>query len=378
MQKVANLKELIKSVPEPAKIAVLIVLLSKIIILSTAYNATYVNEGGGPPLAILQNLFNRWDASNYVDIAKNGYVNTGNEANFIVFFPLYPLLIKAFTFDFAYANIVALAISNVSSLIAFLYLYKLAKLEFNQNVAVKSVLLLSFFPLAYFLCVPYTEGLFFALVISGFYYARLGRWHLVGLIGFLAALTRLAGLLLLPVFLVEYLHQQGWKPKKIGWSALAPFSALAGFLIYLNINNQITGSPFTFMAIESEHWFNRLDPISGLKSAWWWATQSGYPSNLAIGIAPLVFAFFGFAMVGLAVWRRLRPSYAIYMFLSWGLAVSTAWWISVPRYIMAMFPMFFLLSLLIKRKAAFAAVAAASCVALLYFTVLFAIGWWAF
>ena len=91
-------------------------------------------------------MFSRWDASNYVSIAKNGYVTTGEEAYFIVFFPLYPLLIKAFTWNFAYVNLTALIVANACSLIAALYLYKLAKLEFNDGVAVKAVLFLSVFP----------------------------------------------------------------------------------------------------------------------------------------------------------------------------------------------------------------------------------------
>ena len=65
-------------------------------------------------------------------LPKTGTSTPANDANFIVFFPLYPLLIRAITFDFAYGNISALIIANVCSLIAFLYLYKLAKLEFNE------------------------------------------------------------------------------------------------------------------------------------------------------------------------------------------------------------------------------------------------------
>ena len=114
----------------------------------------------------------------------------------------------------SYINLSALIVANVCSLIAFIYLYKLAKLEFGEGVAVKAVLFLSVFPTAYFLSAPYTEGLFFAVVIASIYYARLGKWEIAGLMSLFAALTRLAGLLLLPVLLVEYYHQKGWKPKK--------------------------------------------------------------------------------------------------------------------------------------------------------------------
>ena len=168
-------KALLDKIPESAKLAIIIVLMAKLLVFTIGYVVTYINQGPASPLTIVGDMFYRWDASNYVDIAQNWYVNTGNQANFIVFFPLYPLIIRAFTFDFSYINLTALIVSNVSSMVAFFYLYKLAKLEFNDVVAVKAVLFLSVFPTAYFLSVPYTEGLFFALIIAGFYYARLGK-----------------------------------------------------------------------------------------------------------------------------------------------------------------------------------------------------------
>jgi hypothetical protein len=60
------------------------------------------------------------------------------------------------------------------------------------------------------------------------------------------------------------------------------------------------------------------------------------------------------------------------------LAVSTSFWISVPRYIMAMFPMFILFATLTRRKTVNFAIVAAFGVGLIFFTALFAIGWWAF
>ena len=373
-----NIKALIQKIPRSVKLAILIVVLAKILVLTIGYAVAYLTSGPASPLTIIMNMFYHWDAPHYVSIAENGYVNTGDAANFIVFFPLYPALIRVFTVDFNYASLSALIISNVSSLIAFLYLYKLAKLEFDDKVAVKAVLFLSVFPTAYFLSAPYTEGLFFALLIASIYYARLGKWQFAGLISFLAALTRIEGLLLLPVLLVEYFHQKGWKPKKTDLNILWPLLALAGFLIYLGINYQVTGSPFTFLTVEAVHWFNRLDPKAGLTAAYSWARNASYPDNVTIGLAPLVFALFGLLMVGVSFWRRLRPVYIVYMFLSWGLAVSTSWWISVPRYVMAMFPMFMLFGLLSNRKAVNIAIVIVSGVFLCYFTVFFALDWWAF
>jgi hypothetical protein len=371
-----QIQKLYNKIPHDAKLAILIVILAKILVFAVGLTANIA--AGTASASTLFTMFNRWDAPHYLDIAQNWYVNTGDPANFIVFFPLYPILIRLITINFDYANISALIVANICSFVAFYYLYKLAKLEFNNGVAVKAVLFMSIFPMAYFLSAPYTEGLFFATVIASIYYARVSRWEVAGLLSMFAALSRLAGLLLLPVLLVEYFHQKGWKPSKVDlkivWAALA----VVGFLIYLSINLQVTGDAFKFMEIEKTHWFNTLDPITGLKLAWSWATTRAYPDNLSIGIAPIGFAVFGLVMFGAAVWKRFRPSYLLYMFLTWGLAVSTSWWISVPRYIMAMFPMFILLGALTQKKWANAAITGVFIVGLCYFTATFALGWWAF
>jgi hypothetical protein len=373
-----KIKTLIQKIPPSVKLAALIVVIAKILVFAIGYAVAFQNSGSAPPLTIVMNMFNHWDAPHYESIAKNGYVNTGDAANFIVFFPLYPILIRLFTFDFNYINLSALIVSNVCSLIAFFYLYKLAKLEFNDSVAVKAVLFLSVFPTAYFLSAPYTEGPFFALVIASIYYSRLGKWQLAGLISLLAALTRVAGVLLLPVLLVEYFHQKGWNPRKTDPKILWILLALAGLLIYLGLNYQVTGSPFTFLRVEATHWYNRLDPRTGLYAAWGWARNASYPSNITIGLAPLAFAVFGLMMIGISIWRRIRPVYIVYMFLCWALAVSTSWWISVPRYVMAMFPIFMLFGLLTNRKTVNIAIVIVSGALLCYFTIFFARGQWAF
>ena len=40
-------------------------------------------------------VWNRWDAPHYLDIARQGYVSTGEESRWIVFYPLYPWLVRA-------------------------------------------------------------------------------------------------------------------------------------------------------------------------------------------------------------------------------------------------------------------------------------------
>lgn len=391
-----NVSAIFQKIPKSAKMTILIVVLSKLLIFSVGYIVTFMSnphfilytaQGTLPstPFNIVMYEFAKplaaQDSYHYLYIAHHWYDSnpSDDQYNFIVFFPLYPILVKLITFDFSYVNLSALIVSNASSVIALFYLFKLAKLDFDDGVAQKVVLFLSIFPTAYFMSVPYTEGLFLALTIACLYYARLGKWPLAGVLGFLAALTRLGGLLMMPVLLVECLHQKGWKPRKIvnlnlAWICLA----FAGFLIYLGINYQVTDDAFMFVTIERVHWYSTLNPYSGFTTAISWAQHAAYPNNLLLGFAPLAFAAFGLAMIVFGVIRRLPPSYLVCMLLSWMFAIAYSFWISPPRYVMAMFPMFILMGMLTRKKTVNIAITVVSAVLLCYFTELFSLGYTVF
>jgi Gpi18-like mannosyltransferase len=369
-------------IPYSLKVAILIALIAKLAVFSIGYAAAYTTAlahgGSTSPFQVIMNQFSKWDSPHYLFIAQNGYVNQGDPANFLVFFPLYPLLIRLITFDFAYINLSGLIISNISSIIAVIYLFKLAKLDYNDTVAKKAVLYLSVFPTAYFLSAVYTEGLFLAVVIASLYYARSAKWPLAGFLGFLASLTRIAGLLLLPVLVVEYFHQKQWKIKaanlKLFWASLPAF----GFLAYLIINYQVTGNFFTFMEIERVHWHQTIDPFGGLSGALGWFGVNVFPDSITLGYAQIAFAVFGLLMVLAGYKAKLRKSYQVYLLLTWMLSVSTGLWISVPRYVLTMFPTFMILALYSQKRTVAIAITAVSSAALCYFTWLFATGIWAF
>ena len=373
-------------IPYSLKVAILVALIAKLAVFSigyaTAYTTALASGDSTEPLQLVMNQFSKWDSPHYMYIAQNGYVNEGDPANFIVFFPLYPFLVRLITFDFAYVNLSGLIVSNVSSIIAVIYLFKLAKLDYSDSVAKKAVLFLSVFPTAYFLSAVFTEGLFLALVIASLYYARNAKWALAGVLGLLASLTRLAGLILLPVLIVEYLHQKEWKIRatnlKLLWTSLPAL----GFLVYLLINYQVTGNFFMFIEIERTHWHQTLNPLDGLLGALGWSTNSAFPDSITIGYAQVIFAVFGFAMViagFIACYKsKLRTSYLVYMLLTWMLSVSTSFWISIPRYVLTMFPMFIILALYSQKRIVTISIVASSSAALCFFTWLFATGTWAF
>jgi hypothetical protein len=377
------------------KLAILIALISKFAVFAIAYVSTYLTNGGptNPGYILLHELV-RWDSQQYLRIAQFGYVNQGDAANGIVFFPFYPLLIRIITFDFNFVNLSGLIISNICSIITVVYLFKLVKFDYNDSVAKKTILFLSIFPTACFLSAVYTESVFLALTVASLYYARNSNWSIAGSLGILSALTRITGLVLVPTLAVEYLYQKKWTmkldrmlsldglrtytikfnvlDKKLLWSIVP----IVGFLIYLLINLIVTGNPLTFASIQSKHFYQNFDPFAGWKSAIGHWLTSNYPNNLMIGLYQAIFAIFGYLMIVAAYKLKLRPSYQVCMLFTWFFAVSTSFWLSVPRYVLLIFPQFIVLGLLSTRKSVNIAITMLSFVGFVYYTWIFGTGQW--
>src|SRR5215208_5412711 len=72
-------------------------------------------------------IWNRWDAPHYLDIARAGYVSEGVESRWIVFFPLYPWLVRVSAFVLRDGPLAAFFVSGLASVAAGLLLYGLAR-----------------------------------------------------------------------------------------------------------------------------------------------------------------------------------------------------------------------------------------------------------
>lgn len=145
-----------------------------------------------------------WDSGGYLYIAEHGYI-----PRLTVFFPLYPMLIKAGTFlGFSYFWS-ALLISHISTLIALIFFCKLVSLDFNIKTAKKALFALLIFPSSFYLGTIYSEALTLALSMLAFYFGRQQKWFLAALFAGLTASTRLIGVGVILALLFEYLYQRG-------------------------------------------------------------------------------------------------------------------------------------------------------------------------
>ncbi len=282
-------------------------------------------------------IWNRWDAMHYLNLAKNGYAAVGDNRVSLVFFPLYPWLVRAVAVLVHDYMAAAFVVSGIASVATGLLLMQLARCDESEEVSRLAVWFLFIFPTSYFLHICYTESLFLALTLGCFLAARKDRWALAGLLGAGACLTRVNGLILGPALATEVILQY-WKTRRINfrwlWLGLIPF----GFLGYLWLNHEVTGDYFAFTKIMHEHWYKKFaTPWLGIHDVWLRA--------LGMNVNEGLNEFIAVALVTVCTvwsWFRLRPSYSVWITLNWLLMTSTAYVLSVPRYTLTLFPVFIL------------------------------------
>lgn len=315
-------------------------------------------------------LWNSWDAPHYFEVATVGYVDPARA----VLFPLLPALLRVGSLALP-PLVVGLSISVVASVAAAVALYRLSRLDgADRRVARGVVLAMNVFPTAFALVPPYTEPLFLALAAWTFLRARRADWVGAGVLGLLAALTRLPGVLLLPAILLE-LRGSRRSPRMVALALI-----LVGPLVYAGINWLAYGDPLFFIGVQRDVFHVETVPPWQALATLFASVSSpkADPGWLMVYVAPLLAIL---VLAATTVWALLaprgRPSYAVYAGISLLMFASVSWPISVPRYILGVFPMFLMLGGLARSRVG-AAVLVASAILLALLTTEFALGRWAF
>ena len=372
---------------------------------------------GGVGDAVLSPLAH-WDAVWYLSIAGSGYGATDSPRT--AFFPLYPLLTRGLG-ELGGGSpgallVASYAVALAAFLAALVLLHRLAVLELGRRVAGGTLLLLCVFPATLFFGAPYSESLFLLASVAAFLAARRGAWAWAGVAAAAASGTRSAGVLLLVPLVILYLYgprqdradelpsapRDGWlgslRPvhairPEAAWLLLAPVG-LAAYATYLGLAHD---DPLAFCAVQ-EFWARDFaGPLGGawdgLVAAWagvrqllsgsretvYFTAAAGDPYRVAAhNLMLLGFLVFGLcAAVG--VLRRLPFAYGAYvvcaLMLPLSFPVEPQPLMSLPRFLVVLFPIFMWLALVCEERRATDRVAVVSAVVLGLFVTQFA-GWY--
>lgn len=303
-----------------------------------------------PNISILQFLGERFlnagDAPHYTYLAEFGYQAAGDAANKIVFYPLYPFLIKILWFVVRNYAVAGMIISQVCFGISAVFLYKLTEMEFSKKKAYDAVLCLIVYPFAVFTFGIFTEGLFLMLIIMTLYYIRKHNWVLAGIIGFFAALTRMQGMLLLAPAVYEYLvefsqsKETNWK-KRIKWTDITIGCIPLGFVVYLFINKIVQGDFFSFIAHEeAEPWYQTTKWMNvNIEKDYSMVFQYPYLSYIIYWVQIVLF-FLAIVCLFYGIKKKIRTSYIVFGGIYTCVTYLASWMISGGRYMMGFIPFF--------------------------------------
>ncbi len=303
------------------------------------------------------NTYLQWDAHNYHRIAQGGYTfHTENGAyTTLAFFPLYPWLIKVVNLFVNNYIISGILLSSLLYAGACAFMYKLLALDYNKSTAIRAIVYISVFPHSLFFGTMMNESMLFITSVATLYYIRTHNWPLVGIMGALAALSRMAGLLLAIPAAVEWLEHykvfEKLHQKKIGevWKmfyskGLWIFLMLLGTGIYLFCNYKTTGEWFKFLEYQKEIWNNGAVYFGkGISIMAERAANNETFTRFAIWLPEIISVIFVVTTLIYGL-RKTRNMYTAFLLIYIIINTGFAWPISIARYMACATPAFIILA----------------------------------
>jgi Gpi18-like mannosyltransferase len=327
-------------------------------------------SGKGAPFPEALKLWTATDSGHYLDIARDWYLSTGHWDRLVqlVFLPGYPLLIRLLNPLIGNHLYTGMIISGLCFAGAGAMLYRLIRLDYSHEIAVRTLKFLCILPGAFFFASPMSESLFLLLSVSCFYYLREKDWFLACLLAGWASYTRSLGLVLAVPILFEMISEdikpasREQPPESANnadkWKRIFKYASLLfvffGFGGYLFINYQVAGNPFQFLIYQKEHWSQSLG---------FFFNTAAYQIDYAISCVqqqelhtlmglwlPNLLCIFSSLVIMIAAVKKLRPGYTVYFLAYYIIAIGATWLLSGPRYLLTLFPLSLALSLISEKR----------------------------
>lgn len=199
------------------------------------YNNKIIPSYGNPhfltissnPLKILSN----WDGPDYLYIAQHGYVLAKNTG----FFPLYPILIRAFHYVFRsylWSGLIVSWTFMVGAIYYYLQIAKEIKIVNTKLDSFKALVVFIFMPTGVFLFAAYGMSLVCMLGFASVYFSLKKKWYFSAILLALAAAAHPLGVLFIILDALILLSKKVSLSKIVG-TIIGGCLGLIGYMIYL-------------------------------------------------------------------------------------------------------------------------------------------------
>lgn len=247
----------------------------------------------------LSALLCRWDCHWYLQLIDPGYSTASAPDQFgatsYAFFPVFPLLARAFgVFGLAPLH-AALLVANLSFVAALFYVQRYARLVgLSQQASLVAVALLCFVPQSFVFSAAYTESLFLLLLAAAMYHLRCGHYLVAGLAAAALSAVRANGVFFIVFALVWLCREFGLQLLLKPWQRPEAFVPIVlaplGLFLFWGWCYYSTGDAFAQMSSLAEGWFWRSDlpwnnlsrHFSGNASAVFWVSCSLVAAALSL------------------------------------------------------------------------------------------------
>ncbi len=279
----------------------------------------------------------RMDAWWYARIALHGYGYSTRHLSSIVFFPLYPGLVKAVSLVTGNVYVAGMLLSTGC---LFLSVYVLQQWLNDHGMGDRSALvmgLLLCFPFGFFWASMYGESLFLLLTVTAFVACERGAWGVSAGAAFLAVLTRPTGLIIAPCLALLL-----WR-RRAGGSLAGQHSGLRAWSCVLS-------GPLAYLLFAGYQWLRFGTPLASIRAE----AVPPFSRDLSQALSDLLLRRPGFPswylafMLGIAlvflagvpvVYRRFGPAYALFAALAVLFPLASGL-TSMERYVLIDFPVF--------------------------------------
>lgn len=324
-------------------IVALVVLASRFAIYALAWGMACLRSGMIVSFTeSFDALWMKWDARHYLKIAQQGYVNTGDDRLVLVFFPLYPWVVR-------YVQLIAgnwlLSMSIVSTAFAVgagVMLYMLCARCYGAATAKWALAYFLLNPYSLFLNAPYSESMFLFFTLCALYMCERDNLGWAGIFGALSALTRMLGLVVLGVILLHTLRtlfdrRCRDRAQKAMWGVFCALLVTLGFGAYIALNMHVSGAPFTFMQYQKQNWYQEFGAFwqSVRTTVYYMSNDWGSKDFWYTWTAQLAAMTYVFILL-IPASRRVSLEHGAYSWAYLFIALAPTWLLSGPRYIFGM------------------------------------------
>jgi hypothetical protein len=330
--------------------ALAIWLVSRCAVLALTWPAAYIMRGGAKQPQSWLSLWQNWDAVRLQAIAQYGYFGPAGHPlpDQVAFFPGFPIVLAAVHLAVRNWTVSGLLVSLLAGAVAAVALSRIAERHYQPGTGSRAVWFLVASPAAIFLAAGYTEALFLAASLTSWLAARERRWATAALLAGAACVIRVNGLFLGAALVAEILARAGRDRLRALALLTAALIPVACYELYLKVR---TGSWLAWQHAETQGWQRQLtNPLDTFRTTW----RAGFGHQFS---APVSFAFqleiaavaAGLAVTVVLLWRRRWPE-AVYCGLTIGALATSIWYESVPRALLALWPLWCGLAVLAARR----------------------------